>query len=231
MCVCVQNFMILFQAHGWCESGEVKSIPFPFDRDSEVPVSKGRYVSVPVTVFDDPVPNKLVFTSYCTDELLQHPCLQVLEKEIDVQHTCGYIIFLRTGAPVQQPDCRGQSSSTTISRKQPTAEEKAKQSEISDFLEDLKELGIGDPKSNNTPGVTDQEAESSAGNQHQNGIKTARKENGTSEAGGDSFYSEESMTPFQKKLLEEWLPLELSFGIPLFSDDANRIVCGKVNSN
>ena len=156
----------------------------------------------------------------------------MLEKEIDVQHTCGYIIFLRTGAPLQQPDCRGQSS-TAISGKQPTAEEKAKQSEISDFLEDLRELGIGDPKGN-TPGVTDQpfatqEAASSAGNPCQNGTETARKESGTCEPGGDSLYSEESMTPFQKKLLEEWLPLELSFGIPLFSDDANRIVCGKVN--
>lgn len=150
-----------------------------------------------------------------------------------MRHTCGYIIFLRTGAPPQQPDRRGQSS-TTVGRNQPTAEEKAKQSEISDFLEDLKELGIGDPKTN-TPGVTDelsstQEIASNSGNHQQNGTETARKESSTSEAGGDSLYSEESMTPFQKKLLEEWLPLELSFGIPLFSDDANRIVCGKVNN-
>jgi hypothetical protein len=41
-------------------------------------------------------------------------------------------------------------------------------------------------------------------------------------------YCENSMSPLQKKLLEEWLPLELSFGIPLFSDDANHTVCDKV---
>lgn len=159
----------------------------------------------------------------------------MLEKEIDLQHICGYINFLRTGAPPQQPrdiGSRGQSST----RSQPTAEEKAEQSEISDFLEDLKELGIDDPKNTATaerPSST-QEETSDAGNQQQNGTETASKSHsndtagGTSEARGGGLYCEESMSPFQKKLLEEWVPLELSFGIPLFSDDANRTVCSKV---
>ena len=181
----------------------------------------------------------MLYLQPLADELLEHPCLQVLEKEIDVKHTCGYVNLLRTGAPPQQQTGsydRGQSSK----RKQPTAEDQAKQSEISDFLEDLKELGIDEPKvapTVTTPPPSTQEQTPSEG---QNGTETAsgshsddstgkEKDGGTSETGGCVVYSEESMTPSQKKLFEEWLPLELSFGIPLFSDDANRTVCDKVH--
>ena len=59
------------QAHGWKEDGQVEHIPFPFDRDEEVPIPD-----------DDP---------------LNHPCLRVLEREMDISHTCGYLTMLRTG--------------------------------------------------------------------------------------------------------------------------------------
>lgn len=49
----------------------MEHIPFPFDRDEEVPIPD-----------EDP---------------LNHPCLRVLENEMDLAHTCGYITMLRTG--------------------------------------------------------------------------------------------------------------------------------------
>lgn len=163
-----------------------------------------------------------------------------MEKEIDVRHTCGYINLLRTGAPPQQKKFKDQNATSSGRKQQPSAEEKAKQSEISDFLEDLKELGIDEPK---TPTTTEQgsstQEEAGRGQQLQNGTGTAPlshsdasngKENGTRDSGG-GLYCEESMSPLQRKLMEEWLPLELSFGIPLFSDEANHTVCDKVDYN
>ena len=38
-------------------------------------------------------------TPATTDDLLHHPSLAQLEREIDLRHTCGYITLLRTGAP------------------------------------------------------------------------------------------------------------------------------------
>ena len=160
-----------------------------------------------------------------------------MEKEIDVQHTCGYINLLRTGAPPQQKKPKDQSTTSTNRKQQPSAEDKAKQSEISNFLEDLKELGIDEPK---TPTATEQGSSSqegtasSSGQQLQTGTGTApvshsnNTSNGQENGASDGLYCEESMSPLQRKLLEEWLPLELSFGIPLFSDEANRTVCDKV---
>ena len=169
------------------------------------------------------------------DELLQHPCLEVLEKEIDVRHTCGYINLLRTGAPPQQKRTRDHSASSSSRKQQPSAEEKAKQSEISNFLEDLKELGIDEPK---TPTATKevsstQEGAAASSDEQklpQNGTGTAPVSHSNDGKESDGVYCEESMSPLQKKLLEEWLPLELSFGIPLFSDDANHTVCDKVHT-
>ena len=157
----------------------------------------------------------------------------MLEKEIDVRHTCGYINLLRTGAPPQQKRTKGQSASSSSRKQQPSAEEKAKQSEISNFLEDLKELGIDEPK---TPTATKQDSSTQEGTaasgdgqqQEQNGTGTTPVSHSNDGKESDGIYCEESMSPLQKKLLEEWLPLELSFGIPLFSDDANHTVCDKV---
>lgn len=32
---------LLCQAHGWKHDGEVQYVPFPFDRDEEVPIPEG----------------------------------------------------------------------------------------------------------------------------------------------------------------------------------------------
>lgn len=83
---------------------------------------------------------------------------------------------------------------------------RASGSEISDFLDDLQELGIGDE--DHMP-------------KH---VKCLHQDFTATQGGTVSF------TPavLQQKLSQEWVPLELCFGIPLFSDEANRHVCEKV---
>ena len=82
--------------------------------------------------------------------------------------------------------------------------QKARQKEISEFLEDLRELGIGE-----------QPAALSAAGSHTPNAK-------------DNEEQEEETSPAMCKLLHDWVPLELSFGIPLFDDEANRSVSDKV---
>ena len=79
---------------------------------------------------------------------------------------------------------------------------RAREEEISEFLEDLKELGIGEQSiSSNKPHPSSP-------------ISTV----------GDS----EELPPSVRKLASDWVPLELCFGIPLFSEEANRTVSEKV---
>ena len=81
----------------------------------------------------------------------------------------------------------------------------AKKEEISEFLEDLKELGIGEqietPVSRNEP---------------------------VSETSNTGLEEEESSSAAVQKLSSQWVPLELCFGLPLFNDEANRIISQKV---
>ena len=144
-----------------------------------------------------------------------------------MRHTCGYINLLKTGAPPQPRKSKGQNSMGR--QQQPSAEEKAKQSEISNFLEDLKELGLDEPKAHvvTEQGSPVQEGVATSDGQNETGTILV-SHSGDGRESGDGVYCEESMSPVQRKLLEEWLPLELSFGIPLFSDEANRTVCDKV---
>ena len=92
------------------------------------------------------------------------------------------------------------------SASQATPQEAKQKTEISEFLDDLRELGIGDPKSPTVEG------------QH-----SIPKEQPPKESHSDS-----SMSPVQKRLAQEWVPLEMSFGVPLFNERANRAVCDKV---
>ena len=92
----------------------------------------------------------------------------------------------------------------------PSPSDEQKKTEISEFLDDLRELGIGDPKS-----------------------PTAEGPGSSPPLSADTATSAESethsaMTPVQQKLAQEWVPLELSFGVPLFNQRANRAICDKV---
>lgn len=90
--------------------------------------------------------SKSVYFLDSLDDLLNHPCLHQLETTLNLTHTCGYITMLKSGAPPKKTRPLKQGLAASKTPKSPTAAEKAKQSEISDFLEDLKELGIGDGK-------------------------------------------------------------------------------------
>ena len=81
----------------------------------------------------------------------------------------------------------------------------AEEEEITEFLEDLKELGIGEQSQQETPAP-----------------KVAEL---VSETGSDE---EEAESPAIQKLTSQWVPLELCFGIPLFNDEANRRISEKV---
>ena len=77
-------------------------------------------------------------------------------------------------------------------------------------MEDLRELGIGDQTQ---PGTSKHRAESHATPQQ----KPEAEECVISES--------------VQRLVAEWVPLELCFGVPLFSDEANETVCQKVGTN
>ncbi len=77
----------------------------------------------------------------------------------------------------------------------------ANKEEISEFLEDLRELGIGDQSP-----------------------VSVKKEEPVLETSITGI--EES--PAIQKLSSQWVPLELCFGIPLFDDETNRSISQKV---
>ena len=141
-------------------------------------------------------------TSIPSDDLLNHPCLKQLERDLDIQHTCGYIRLLKSGAPALRP--------RHASRK--TVGDKTKNAEISSFLDDLRELGIGQSQTGEATETT-----------VQNGMGAEERSPSVSEEESDA------MSRVERKLASEWVPLELSFGIPLFSDKDNTAVCDKVS--
>ncbi len=145
-------------------------------------------------------------TSPPPDDLLNHPCLKQLERDLDIQHTCGYIRLLKSGAPALKPRTPRHAVRKTVG-------DKTKNAEISSFLDDLRELGIGQSQ-------TEEPTETTV----QNGTEAeeiSRSDNSEEES--------DTMSPVERKIASEWVPLELSFGIPLFSDKDNTAVCDKVS--
>ena len=139
------------------------------------------------------------------DDILNHPCLLTLGTEVDLKHMCGFITMLKIGLP--------HVTKSTRSKKPPVRnnisnEAKAQRAEIDEFLHDLKELGIGGMESE--PQTPTDVSESSNGIEHKNGITTS------------------SSIEVDSGPLMEWVPLEMSIGIPLFSGDINKAVCKKV---
>ena len=138
------------------------------------------------------------------DDILKHPCLLTLGTEIDLKHMCGFITMLKVGMPrVTKPT---RSKKTPVMRNNLSNEAKAQRAEIDEFLHDLRELGIyGMESESQTPADA---CESSEKIENRNGI--------SNNIGADS-------SP-----LMEWVPLEMSIGIPLFCGDINKAVCKKV---
>ena len=127
-----------------------------------------------------------------------------------VAQTCNHVTsctFAHTGAP---PVTNMSKNRPIKTLPHPSPSDEQKKTEISEFLDDLRELGIGDPKS-----------------------PTAEGPGSSPPPSADTATSAESethsaMTPVQQKLAQEWVPLELSFGVPLFNQRANRAICDKV---
>ena len=166
------------------------------------------------------------------DDLLNHPSLTTLESHVDLSHTCGYLSMLRTGW------CSGAerySITTSLSlslslslsgapvtgggrgkkKKKPSnshATNDQQKAEISEFLDDLRELGIGDPTSPPPDTLSSPAAPPECPTPDQSGSHSS------------------GLTPVQERLSQEWIPLELSFGVPLFEQQANRAVCDKVSN-
>ena len=152
------------------------------------------------------MPFSFPLLSTLSDDLLHHPCLKQLEQQLDLAHTSGYVTMLRTGAPPNAHTPRRRVGRKPSPKTQkPTAEERAKQHEISEFLDDLRELGIGEahPARERTP-VDSKPLDPSA---------------------------EVPVPSAVQRMAAEWVPLNLSYGIPLFNERANQAVCDKVSHN
>ncbi len=71
-----------------------------------------------------------------------------------------------------------------------------------------------DPLPNNNNNTGSDSVPSNAGS-------SSAGKNGTETAG-------DGMSAQERKLMSEWVPLSLNFGIPLFNEEANKVVCDKV---
>ena len=131
--------------------------------------------------------------------------------------------LLRSGLPPEVKKKQRKISKTSQQLKKEVATETEDNPEIAEFLDDLKELGIGDLES---PGVKEDRS-----------VDTGKSSRDTPMEGGPSSDSREcervtspveELTPSEAALEEEWVLLEMFFGIPLFSEAANKAVCDKV---
>ena len=113
--------------------------------------------------------------------------------------------MLKIGMPRTKKPTR--SKKPPVMHNNLSSEAKAQRAEIDEFLHDLKELGIDGMESE--PHTPTDASETSDGIEHKNGITTKNVEADSSP-------------------LLEWVPLEMSIGIPLFSGDINKAVCEKV---
>ena len=158
-----------------------------------------------------------------TDDLVNHPSLRRLEERTNLNHSCGYVTLLQSGLPSEvKKKQRKASKAVQPLKKEPMAESEGNP-EIAEFLDDLKELGIGDLDS---PGVREDTS-----------INTGKMPGETIDGDGPTSSStqqgrEESpaveLTPSEAALEEEWVVLEMFYGIPLFCEEANKAVCEKV---
>ena len=95
---------------------------------------------------------------------------------------------------------------------------------ISEFLQEMQELGIGEPS---PLLVTNNQDEVKV----EPGAEVVDSDNltdGKASPLDKAIDATSNLCPLEKELMSEWVPLGLSFGIPLFSQEANAAVCDKV---
>ncbi len=104
-----------------------------------------------------------------------------------------------------------------------------KQSKISEFLQDMQELGIGEPAPPPLlPTTTTTTTTPEIGTEQS---YVGNPDSSSTLSGMDKAMEKEpsGLTAVERRLASEWAPLGLHFGIPLFDEEANKIVCEKVN--
>ncbi|KAG2467107.1 protein FAM91A1 isoform X1 [Polypterus senegalus] len=146
---------VLIQGHTIHGSGETVYVPFPFDEEE----LKGDFSQENMSV---------------------HKALKVLRKNLDLEHTSGYITMLNPRSK------RARRHSDSLEEKGDS--EHSNSSDVNGSTESF-ELVVQEPNSaelSKRQGVEDESAE------------------------------------------EEWVPLDVSFGIPLFNSELNVKVCQKI---
>ena len=110
--------------------------------------------------------------------------------------------------------------------------EKASQSKISEFLQEMQQLGIGDSAATAPLQPTATPTTSSGPHKEASGETSKTEETVSRDQADERLAGEDRMSklsPKEKSLMAEWVPLGLNFGIPLFSQEANNSVCEKVS--
>lgn len=131
--------------------------------------------------------------------------------------------MLRSGVPKDvKVRARSSRQSTTIPSRPLSSAEAENHPEIAEFLDDLRDLGIGDLES---PASEDKAGQRSVATPTQEAPPP-----GDGVQGGEDC-SRRELTAAEAALDEEWVPLEMYFGIPLFNDEANKAVCEKVQGS
>ncbi len=59
-------------------------------------------------------------------------------------------------------------------------------------------------------------------------MESGQEQNGTETEEQAESHSDTPMSPSVAKLVSEWAPMELCFGIPLFDERTNQEVCDRV---
>ena len=98
----------------------------------------------------------------------------------------------------------------------------------------MQELGIGEPSQPLAPTATVTPTTSSAAEKRgtetpqQDRTDSVPKPDKDEGAKEDGDVEGRGLSATEKRLVSEWVPLGLNFGIPLFNEAANKTVCEKV---
>ena len=128
--------------------------------------------------------------------------------------------MLRSGVPKDvKMKARSNKHSANVPTRPPPTTDAESHPEIAEFLDDLRDLGIGDLES---PASEDKAGQRTVAPPTHEAPSLV----GGAQAGEDC--NKRDLTAAEVALDEEWVPLEMYFGIPLFNEEANKAVCEKV---
>ncbi|XP_032220338.2 protein FAM91A1 [Nematostella vectensis] len=202
---------VLVQAHGVHSEGKVINISFPLDK------TEGEF---------------------SMDNLSAHPAIRELAKNLDLEHTCGYVSLLNTKidtkprrafTPAKSPP-PVETTPRSISPSEPINSDSitgttphAINNLGNSTMDDITARTI----SPSEPTNTDSETESSFEETPLSGFASV----------GMDYRSSDDMVivngvgcTTSACASKDWLPLDLCFGVPLFDGDLSEEVCNKISS-